>query len=51
MVQAEWVRGNSSNLELHMRGNYKITVNLQKNLAEIPGTEKPVPFFISSKIA
>ena len=47
MVQAEWVNGNSSNLTLHMRGNNKIEVDLQKNLAKIifnGRAENPVPF-------
>ena len=47
MVQAEWVNGNSSNLTLYMRGNNKIEVDLQKNLAKIifsGRAEKPVPF-------
>ena len=44
MVQADWVSGNSSKLNLHMRGNYTISVDLIKNMASIPGSSQPIPF-------
>jgi len=44
MVQADWVSGNPGKLNLHMRGNYKIEVDLKQNLAKIPGSADKIPF-------
>ena len=44
MVQADWVSGNPGKLNLHMRGNYKIEVDLKQNLATIPGSPDKIPF-------
>ncbi|MDG1138330.1 MAG: STT3 domain-containing protein [Opitutales bacterium] len=44
MVQADWVSGNPGKLNLHMRGNYKIEVDLKQNLAKIPGSSNQIPF-------
>ena len=44
MAQADWVTQSGPTLQLNMRGGYKIDVNLNDNLAKIPGIKENVPF-------